>query len=256
MSQINTEQYLEMYRDMVRIRAFEFALELEHQAGNVPGMLHPSTGHEATQVAIARSLGKEDAILPDHRCHGLIFLKGTPGDKLMAELFGKATGQCGGKAGSLHIADAEVRNFGVHGVIGATMAAVLGVAFAMKRKTKDNIAAVIIGDGASGRGEWHESLNMASTWKLPVLYCCVNNQYAISVAVEDSHATGDLYEFAQAYKMPSVQVDGNDLTAAYNEVQKAVEYIRARKGPYFIEFKTWRWQGTFFGELRDPEEVK
>jgi pyruvate dehydrogenase E1 component alpha subunit len=113
-----------------------------------------------------------------------------------------------------------------------------------------------VGDGTAGRGEWHESLNLAATWKLPVLYCCINNGYAISTAVGDSHATENLYEFALAYKMPSVQVDGNDVWAAYETTQQAVASIRAGNGPYFIEYKTWRWQGIFSGEFRPAEEIR
>lgn len=247
---------LDLYRDMWIVRAFEQGLEREFKKGNVPGMLHTGLGQEATQAAIARNLRHSDAFFPDHRCHGLLVLAGTPGEKIMAELFGRATGVCSGKGGSLHSADPAVGNFGDNAVEGSMMATALGVGLGFQMLGTDNLAAVIVGDGTSGRGEWHESLNLAATWKLPVLYCCINNGYAISTAVGASHATENLYEFAQAYKMPSVQVDGNDVGAACEATKQAVESIRAGNGPYFIEYKTWRWQGIFSGEFRPAEEIR
>lgn len=238
------------------IRAFELGLEREFKKGNVPGMLHTGLGQEAVQTAIAANLRHTDAFFPDHRCHGLLVLAGTPGENIMAELFGKATGVCSGKGGSLHSADRTVGNFGDNAVEGSMMATALGVALGFQMQKRDNLAAVIVGDGTAGRGEWHESLNLAATWKLPVLYCCVNNGYAISTPVGASHATEDLYEFACAYKMPSVQVDGNDVVAAYETTRQAVEHIRAGGGPFFIEYKTWRWQGIFSGEFRPADEVR
>lgn len=251
-----SELYLKMYRDMLRVRKFEQALEREFKLGNVPGMLHTGIGQEATMVAVAHSLRTKDGLFPDHRSHGLLFLKGTPGERIMAELFGKATGVCSGKGGSLHSADKSVNNFGDNAVEGSFMVTALGVALGWQMQGSDALAAVILGDGTAGEGAWHESLNLAAAWKLPVLYCCVNNGYAISTPVGKSHATGDLYKFAAAYDMPSVQVDGNDLMAVYEVTQKAVEHIRAGKGPYFIEYITWRWQGLFMGEFRDKEEVR
>jgi len=251
-----SELYLKMYRDMLRVRKFEQALEREFKLGNVPGMLHTGIGQEATMVAVAHSLRTKDGLFPDHRSHGLLFLKGTPGERIMAELFGKATGVCSGKGGSLHSADKSVNNFGDNAVEGSFMVTALGVALGWQMQSSDSLAAVMLGDGTAGEGAWHESLNLAAAWKLPVLYCCVNNGYAISTPVGKSHATGDLYKFAAAYDMPSVQVDGNDLMAAYEVTQKAVEHIRAGKGPYFIEYITWRWQGLFMGEFRDKEEVR
>ena len=253
---IDPKILLDLYRDMWVVRLFEFGLEREFKKGHVPGMLHTGVGQEAVQAAIARSLRRSDAFFPDHRCHGLLVLAGTPGEKIMAELFGKATGVCSGKGGSLHSADPAVGNFGDNAVEGSMMVTALGVALGWKMQGQDRLAAVIVGDGTSGRGEWHESLNLAATWKLPILYCCVNNNYAISTYVGDSHATANLYEFAQAYHMPAVQVDGNDIVAAYETTQAAVASIRAGHGPYFIEYKTWRWQGIFSGEFRPAEEVR
>jgi len=254
--EVSSELYLKMYRDMLLIRMFEQALEREFKLGNVPGMLHTGIGQEATMVAVANSLRTKDGLFPDHRSHGLLFLKGTPGERIMAELFGKATGVCSGKGGSLHSADKSVNNFGDNAVEGSFMVTALGVGLGWQMQGSDALVAVMLGDGTAGEGAWHESLNLAAAWKLPVLYCCVNNGYAISTPVGKSHATGDLYKFAAAYNMPSVQVSGNDLLAAYAATQKAVEHIRTGKGPYFIEYMTWRWQGLFMGEFRDKEEVR
>jgi pyruvate dehydrogenase E1 component alpha subunit len=136
------------------------------------------------------------------------------------------------------------------------MVTVLGVALAWQMRKEPKVACCVIGDGTVGRGEFHESLNMAAIWKLPVLYACVNNGYAISTPVGRAHASADIVDLARGYGLPCVQVDGNDIEQAYEETRKAVEYIRSGNGPYFLEFKTWRWQGVFSGEFRPPDEVK
>jgi pyruvate dehydrogenase E1 component alpha subunit len=257
---MDTTRLLDLYRDMWLIRAFEFALEREFEAGNVPGMLHTGVGQEATQVALSAHLLATDAFFPDHRCHGINALAqerhGGDGRRIMAELFGKATGVCSGKGGSLHSADPKVGNFGDNAVEGSYMATVLGVALAAKLRKQPHVACAIIGDGTVGRGEFHESLNMSAIWGLPVLYACVNNGYAISLPVAVGHASGDIVDLARGYGMPCVQVDGNDIEAADTAVAAAVAHIRAGHGPYFLEFKTWRWQGVFSGEFRSAEEVQ
>lgn len=257
---IDIETLVDLYRDMWLIRAFELGLEREFKKGNVPGMLHTGVGQEATQAALAANLKATDCFFPDHRCHGINALAeekyAGDGERIMAELFGRATGVCSGKGGSLHSANPAVGNFGDNAVEGSFMATVLGVALAYQMRNEPNVACCIIGDGTVGRGEFHESLNMAAIWKLPVLYACVNNGYAISTPVGQAHASADIVDLARGYGMPCVQVDGNDIEAAYLEVQKAVDHIRAGNGPYFLEFKTWRWQGIFSGEFRPAEEVR
>lgn len=257
---IDIEAYIELYRDMTLIRTFELGLEREFKKGAVPGMLHIGVGQEAAQAALAAQLQATDAYFPDHRCHGLNALAeekhaGT-GRRIMAELFGRATGVSSGKGGSLHSANPAVGNFGDNAIEGSFMVTVLGVALAWKMRGEKRVACCVIGDGTVGRGEFHESLNMAKIWQLPVLYACVNNGYAISTAVAASHASGDIVDMARGYGFPCVQVDGNDIEQAYAAVQTAVEHIRAGNGPYFLEFKTWRWQGIFSGEFRPAEEVR
>jgi acetoin:2,6-dichlorophenolindophenol oxidoreductase subunit alpha len=250
---------LDLYRDMWLIRAFEQGLEREFEQGNVPGMLHTGLGQEATQAALAAHLDATDCFFPDHRCHGINALAQErhrgDGERIMAELFGKSTGVSGGKGGSLHSADPSVGNFGDNAVEGSYMATVLGVALAAQLRSEPKVACAIIGDGTVGRGEFHESLNMAAIWKLPVLYACVNNGYAISMPVGDGHASPDIVDLARGYGFECRQVDGNDIVEAHRAVGEAVAHIRAGKGPYFLEFKTWRWQGIFAGEFRPEAEV-
>lgn len=249
-----------LYRDMWLIRAFEQGLEREFEQGNVPGMLHTGLGQEAVQAALAAHLEADDAFFPDHRCHGINALAqqrhSGDGERIMAELFGKATGVCGGKGGSLHSADPAAGNFGDNAVEGSYMATVLGVALAAKMRGEPKVACAIIGDGTVGRGEFHESLNMAAIWDLPVLYACVNNGYAISMPVGRGHASADIVDLARGYGFGCEQLDGNDIIEAHERVGAAVEHIRAGNGPRFLELKTWRWQGVFAGEFRPEAEVK
>ncbi|MBI4882731.1 MAG: thiamine pyrophosphate-dependent dehydrogenase E1 component subunit alpha, partial [Actinobacteria bacterium] len=256
---MDTQTLLGLYRDMSVIRAFETALEREFLAGNVPGMLHTGLGQEATQAALAANLRATDAFFPDHRCHGINALAqqrhAGEGRRIMAELFGRATGVCSGKGGSLHSADPRVGNYGDNAVEGSFMVTVLGVALAAKMRKQDKVACAIIGDGTVGRGEFHESLNMAAIWDLPVLYACVNNGYAISLPVAVGHASGDIVDLARGYGFACKQVDGNEIITAHDAVVEAVAHIRAGNGPYFLEFKTWRWQGVFSGEFRSQAEV-
>src|SRR5690606_9234265 len=257
---LDVETMVDLYRDMYLIRAFEFGLEREFKKGNLPGMLHTGVGQETTQCGMAAHLRSTDAFFPDHSCQVINALAQEKyqgdGERIMAELFGRATGVCSGKGGSLHSANPKVGNFGDNAVEGSYMATVLGVALAYQMRRQPNVACCIIGDGTVGRGEFQESLNMAAIWKLPVLYACVNNGYAISMLVGKGHASPDIVDLARGYGMPCVIVDGNDIELAYAEVQKAIDYIRAGNGPYFPEFKTWRWQGLFSGEFRPPDEVK
>jgi TPP-dependent pyruvate/acetoin dehydrogenase alpha subunit len=253
---INDDTLLKLYQDMLLVRAFEQRLEQEHKSGHVPGLLHTGVGQEATQAAIAHALRTTDCFFPDHRCHGLCLLAGTPGEQLMAEILGRKSGVCGGRAGSMHLADARVGNFGGNVVEGSMMATCLGPALAWKMRGEPRISAVIIGDGTVGRGEFNESLNLASTWKLPVLYCCVNNQYAISTHVTEAHPTANMSEIAAGYQLRTAGVDGNDICAATEAALEAADYVRAGHGPYFLEFHTYRWAGIFSGEMRDLEEVR
>ncbi len=248
-----------MYRKMVFARVFEETAGREFKKGNIPGWIHLSIGHEGVLVGCSYALKKSDYFFTDHRSYIMTALMGTPGEKVMAEIFGKSTGICKGKGGEMHIADPEVGSLGNNEIQGANLATCLGTAFASKIRGTNQVTAVFFGDGTVGRGEFHESLNMASVWKLPIVYVCVNNLYAISTHVRDAHPVEDLSLFASGYKIPSKIVDGNDVIKVYKSMKKAIEYVRAGNGPYFLEYKTYRWQGHFLGDpasYRPEEEVK
>lgn len=256
---VDKEQLKSLYYDMVVTRKFEEAVEKYSKNGTVPGFVHLSIGQEATHAGIAYVIRETDYKFPDHRSHGAICLFGTDRKKVMAEIFGRATGINGGRGGSMHINDLEFRNMGMNGVEGSTVVTCLGTAFnAVYRKT-DDITVVFMGDGTLGEGACHESMNMAATWNLPIVYCLVNNQYAISTHFRDSHPQEQLATWAKGYEVPSEVVDGNDVEAVIAAMEKSVKRCRKGKGPVLIEFMTYRWQGHFSGDpasYRPEDEVK
>jgi TPP-dependent pyruvate/acetoin dehydrogenase alpha subunit len=239
---------LEMYRDMWRMRTLENRLEESHKQGLVPGFFHSGVGQEAALVGCAHALDKTDYFFPDHRSHGLILIAGTPGEQVMAELHGKATGICGGKGGSLHMADPAVGNLGNNAIQGSIAATALGPAFAAKLRGDGRVSAVFLGDGTMGRGEVYESVNLATIWKLPVIYVCLNNLYAISLRVQDAFVAKDLADLVSGFGIERRVADGNDIEVVYDTMQEAIERGRQDEGPTFIEFKTYRWQGHFGGD--------
>jgi pyruvate dehydrogenase E1 component alpha subunit len=242
------ERLLAMYRDMWRMRTLENRLEESHKKGEIPGFFHSGVGQEASLVGCAHALERTDYFFPDHRSHGLILVAGTPGEKVMAELHGKATGICGGKGGSLHMADPSVGNLGNNAIQGSIAATALGPAFAAKLRQDGRVSAVFLGDGTMGRGEVYESVNLATIWKLPVIYVCLNNLYAISLRAEDAFLPKDLADLVSGFGIERRVADGNDVKVVYETMMEAVERGRRDEGPTFIEFKTYRWQGHFGGD--------
>jgi TPP-dependent pyruvate/acetoin dehydrogenase alpha subunit len=255
---VSDDKLLEMYRDMWRMRTLENRLEENHKKGLVPGFFHSGVGQEASLVGCAHALEKTDYFFPDHRSHGLILIAGTPGEKVMAELHGKATGICGGKGGSLHMADPSVGNLGNNAIQGSIAATALGPAFASQMRKDGRVSAVFLGDGTMGRGEVYESVNLATIWKLPVIYVCLNNLYAISLRVQDAFVPEDLAELVSGFGIERRVADGNDIEVVYDTMAEAVGRGRKGEGPTFIEFKTYRWQGHFGGDpdADRPEEEK
>ncbi|MGI9860863.1 thiamine pyrophosphate-dependent dehydrogenase E1 component subunit alpha [Moorella naiadis] len=256
---LSTEALLSLYYDMVLVRRFEETVDTYAKKGLIPGFLHLSIGQEACQVGAIRALKQADYKFPDHRSHGICLLAGSPRERVMAEIFGKKTGLCGGKGGSMHIADVMVGNMGNNAIQGSIMATGLGTAVAAQIKGTEQVTAIFIGDGTVGRGEFHESLNLAATWKLPIVYILVNNHYAISTHTERAHPVKDLVEMAGGYHIPGVIIDGNDVEAVYDAVTAAVARARQGEGPTLLELKTYRWQGHFSGDpaaYRPQEEVK
>ncbi|MGI9952605.1 thiamine pyrophosphate-dependent dehydrogenase E1 component subunit alpha [Moorellaceae bacterium AZ2] len=256
---LTRELLLSMYRDMVLVRRFEQTVEEYAKKGIVPGFIHLSVGQEACQVGIIRALRTSDYKFPDHRSHGIILLAGSNKEKVMAEIFAKKTGLCGGKGGSMHIADVSVRNYGNNAIQGSIMATCLGTAFASQYYGTDDITAVFFGDGTLGRGECHESFNLAALWKLPILYVLVNNQYAISTRYNEAHPQEPLARIAEGYGIPYCTIDGNDVEKVYETTCELVADIRAGKGPALLELITYRWQGHFAGDpasYRPKEEER
>jgi TPP-dependent pyruvate/acetoin dehydrogenase alpha subunit len=247
---LSKDRLLKVYVDMVLIRRFEEEVEKFSKNGTIPGFVHLSIGQEATQAGIIDALRETDYKFPDHRSHGAIVLSSHPEDRkrILAEIFAKKTGINGGRGGSMHVNDLKVRNMGFNAIEGSTVVTCLGTAFASVYNHTDDVTAVFMGDGTLGEGTCHESMNMSATWKLPIIYCLVNNQYAISTHYKESHPQEQLATWADGYCVPNETIDGNDLDAVIPSVERAAARARAGQGPTLIEFMTYRWQGHFSGD--------
>ena len=250
-------QLLEAYKKMVLIRKFELKAKKLFEANKLPGFLHLYVGEEAVAVGVCSALRVTDQITSTHRGHGHLIAKGGDVKKMMAELFGKATGYCKGQGGSMHISDYETGILGANGIVGAGIPIATGAAFAFKYKNEDKVAVCFFGDGASNRGTFHEAINMAAAFKLPVVFVCENNLYGISVDaryVAAGVVNGkNIADRAIGYDIPGVVVDGNDVNAVYDAACEAVARARAGKGPTLIECKTWRQVGHYVG---DPDNYR
>lgn len=256
---LSKERLTGLYRDMVLIRVFEDVIQEYAANGTIPGFVHLSTGQEACQAGVVRALRTTDYKYPDHRGHGAILLCGTDPKYVMAEIFGRATGVNGGRGGSMHVHDWTCHNHGFNGIQGSTVVTALGTAFASKYRKTDEVSAVFMGDGTLGEGTCHESINLAATWKLPVLYCLINNGYAISTPCATAHPQKELRQWADGYGVPSWRVDGNDIEQVVETTERAAAIARSGGGPSLIEFVTYRWQGHFAGDpasYRPAEEME
>jgi TPP-dependent pyruvate/acetoin dehydrogenase alpha subunit len=252
------ELMLQMYRYMVLGRLFEQRAEEMANRGLVPGSIHLGVGEEASNVGPCLALAHEDYILPSHRGHVADIVKGANPGKLMAEMLGKATGSCGGRAGSCHFADAASRNLGVQGIIGAVFPVAAGAALTQKRLNTGHIVLAWFGDGAAHEGTFHEALNLSAIWKLPVVWVCVNNAYAMGTSFTSTTAVDNVADQACAYDIPGQVVDGNDVLATYEAVRQARARALAGEGPTLIECKTYRHRGhsTFDrNAYRTPQEM-
>jgi TPP-dependent pyruvate/acetoin dehydrogenase alpha subunit len=235
-------QALEAYRRMTRIRQFETEGMRLFIAGRIPGAYHASIGEEATIVGACLALRVDDAMTGTHRSHGHPIGKGAELNALMAELMGKATGICKGRGGSMHLADNSVGIIGESAIVGGGIPLATGVGLSAKVRGTDQVCLCFFGDGAVNQGTFHESLNMASLWKLPVVYLCENNGYAITTSVAISHAQPQIARRAESYGMPGVSVDGQDLRAVYEASAAAVARARRGDGPTLLECKTYRFE--------------
>ncbi len=249
----------ELYYKMLKIRRFEETVERYFLDGEIPGFLHLYIGEEAIASGVCASLTDSDYIASTHRGHGHTIAKGADLNRVMAEIFGKKTGSCKGKGGSMHIADFSVGMLGANGVVGGGFNLAVGAALAIKKQKRDNVSVVFFGDGSSNRGTFHEAMNLASAWKLPTIFVCENNQWASTTPYRTTTAIEDISIRAIGYNMPSKIVDGNDAFAVYDVFKEALEYVKAGNGPYFLEAKTYRIKGHFVGDpemYRTKEEVQ
>ncbi len=259
----NNDLLMEMQRRMLRIRRFEERVIQLVERGEIVGAAHSYIGEEAVAVGACLALRDDDWITGNHRSHGHPIAKGGDVNKAMAELLGKSTGFCKGKGGSMHLADFSVGILGESGILGSSIPTAVGAALGSQLQGNDRVAVPFFGDGASNEGAFHESLNLAAIWKLPVVFLCENNQYAVTSSFKKMVASENISDRAAAYNIPGVLVDGQDVIAMYEAVSEAVARARAGEGPALIEGRTYRYFDHSLGLnriVRDPyredEEVE
>ncbi len=247
------ERMLALYESMLRIRQFELAAADLFTRGLIKGAAHSYAGEEAIAAGTCANLTPKDYIGSYHRGHGHCIAKGANTARMMAELMGKATGSCGGLGGSMHVADLDLNILGANGIVGATMPLGAGAALASKLRGEGQVAVAFFGDGAANQGVFHEALNLAAVWRLPMIFVCENNQYALSTAMTRTTSVEQISTRAISYGVPGITIDGNDAVEVYHVVGEAVERARAGEGPSLIEAMTWRWGGhSMRTNLMDP----
>jgi 2-oxoisovalerate dehydrogenase E1 component len=252
------DQLLELYESMQRLRKFEEEVSLQFAGGNIPGFVHLYIGQEAVAVGVCASLRPDDYISSTHRGHGHLIAKGGDLNKMMAELYGKETGYCHGRGGSMHIVDVGLGILGANGIVGAGTQIAAGAGMSIKVRKTDQVVACFFGDDATSEGMFHESINLAAVWDLPVIFVCENNLYGQFTPYAKHSKVPDIAEKGKAYGVPGVVVDGNDVMAVMAATKKAAEWARAGKGPTLIECKTYRWHGHYEGDVypyRNQEEI-
>lgn len=257
---LSDQKFKEVFTIMMRIRAFEERAIVEYRNGHIPGFLHVSIGQEAIPSGVCAMIEKNDYVLTTHRGHGDIIAKGARFDRMFAELFGKKTGYCKGKGGSMHISDMDFNIVGATGIVGSGIPIATGVGLGCKMKNLDSVCVCFFGDGATSTGAFHEGINLAAIWNLPVIFVCQNNQYGESTPMKDYTRVKHLSDKANAYGIPGVTVDGNDVIAVSKESFKAIKKARNGEGPTLIEGITYRYYGHHLGDpstsYRTKEEVE
>ena len=257
--QYEPAQLKEALRRMWLIRRFEEGAEQSYMRGLIHGTMHLSIGQEASAMATCMELTDQDKITSNHRGHGHCIAKGADVGRMFAEFFGKETGYCHGRGGSMHIADVKTGNLGANGIVGGGLPIAVGAALSAKRLGKDEVSVCFFGDGANNEGAFHEALNMAAIWKLPVIFVCENNKYGMSTPAAYATAVKNISERAAAYNMPGVTVDGNDFSAVAEAVHTAIARARAGEGPSLVENLTYRWRGHSKSDrnrYRTKEEIE
>ncbi|GAO01389.1 pyruvate dehydrogenase (acetyl-transferring) E1 component subunit alpha [Anaeromyxobacter sp. PSR-1] len=253
------EHGLALLREMIRIRRFEERCAELYGQGKIRGFLHLYIGEEAVAVGALQALRPEDAIVATYREHGHALVRGIPATKVMAEMYGKATGCSRGRGGSMHLFDAATRFYGGNAIVACGLPLAAGVALADRLRGERRVTACFFGDGALGEGEFHESLNLAALWRLPVLFVCENNLYAMGTAIERHQAQLDLPLKARGYAVAAASVDGMDVLAVEGAARRAAEQVRAGEGPFLLEARTYRFRAhsAYDPELyRSREEVE
>ena len=235
--------YVDALRLMLDSRFFEEKTEELFKQSLIHGTTHLANGQEASQAGLCLAIKDGDWIVPTHRCHGFTICRGSSPFAMFSEMFGSAHGLAKGLGGSMHMPDRDHWNLGSSAVVGSGVPLATGIAYSMKRKGLNNLSVAIFGDGASSRGSVHESMNLASIWKLPVLFYCENNKYGMSASSDKMVSVPKVSDRAAAYSMSGTTVDGNDVTAVYDAVVKACNHIRSGKGPYLLEVMTYRTKG-------------
>ena len=246
--ELTNETVLWLYKTMLTTRSFEERLIEEASKGKTRGSIHPSVGQEAVPAGVCAHLTPSDYISSTHRGHGHAIAKGVGVNEMMAEIFGKATGVCKGKGGSVHIADFSKGMLGTIGIVGAGVPLAVGAALSSILEGSDSVSIAFFGDGAANQGIVHESMNLASIWKLPVIFVCENNHYADATPVEYATSAVNISDRAAAYNMPGWSVDGMNVLSVYDTAGTAIGRARAGQGPSLLECKTYRYYGHFFGD--------
>lgn len=251
--ELSPTKLTELWRTMVLIRRFEEAVGEAYTAGKIPGFIHLSIGQEAVAAGVCSALREDDYIYVSHRGHGQCLAKGADVRRMMAELYGKDTGYCRGRGGSMHIAAYECGVLGANAIVGGNFPLAVGAAFAIQTIGGDEVVVVFFGEGAVNEGSFHESMNLAALWRLPIIFVCENNGYAQFTPAAAEHANLEIYRHADAYSMNGVRLDGNDAAAVYAAAHESIEQARAGAGPVLIECLTYRWRGHYEG---DPERYR
>ncbi|MBI1987171.1 MAG: thiamine pyrophosphate-dependent dehydrogenase E1 component subunit alpha [Nitrospinae bacterium] len=257
--ELDREQRVGLLKTMLTIRNFELKLAELFAAGKVPGFVHLYAGQEAVAAGVCANLRRDDYITSTHRGHGHCIAKGGDLRRMMAELYGRAAGYCKGKGGSMHIADLDIGILGANGIVGGGLAIAPGAGLSARLRGTDQVVVCFFGDGASNQSTFHEGINMASIWRLPVIFVCENNLYGISTPQSRHQNIRDVSDRARAYGIPGVTVDGNDVIAVYEATREAVRRARAGEGPTLLECKTYRHRGHFEGDpmsYRTKEEME
>ncbi len=253
------KQYLSWFEIMYRVRKFEERTLYAYSQQKIRGFCHVYIGQEAIAAGLTSGITKDDKVVTAYRQHGIALARGLDSNSCMAELFGKATGCVKGKGGSMHFFSKEHNYFGGNGIVGAQIPIGTGIAFAENYRGTKNLCVTMFGDGAARQGALYESFNMAMTWKLPVLYICENNKYAMGTSVERTSNVQEIYKIGSAFDMPSEPVDGMNPEAVHEALEKAAKHIRSGKGPYFLEINTYRYRGHSVSDpakYRTKEELK